>query len=170
MSDTLSKRGRVTGFFHAGVTVSDTEASLVFYRDVLGLEVAFDGESAVETAREIWGIEPDRVRVIFLRVPETDSMVELFEFFGIERHSASARPCDYGAGHMCLFVEDAEALHERAAEHGFRSRAGHVVTIQKGPHAGAKAVYLIDPDGYHIECYERSPDGPDIVASLNGQS
>jgi hypothetical protein len=97
-------------------------------------------------------------------------VVELFEFVGIERHPASARPCDYGAGHMCLFVEDAEALHRRISDLGFSSRSGEVVRIEAGPHTGAKVAYLIDPDGYHVEVYEASPTGPDIVAFLRGLS
>ena len=32
----------VTGFFHGGITVSDMDRSLVFYRDGLGLDMAFD--------------------------------------------------------------------------------------------------------------------------------
>jgi catechol 2,3-dioxygenase-like lactoylglutathione lyase family enzyme len=156
----------VTGLFHAGVTVSDMEESLRFYRDGLGLEVLLDGESAIGAAREIWNLDAERVRVVFLKVPGTDSVVELFQFFGIERHAASARPCDYGAGHMCLYVDDAEALHARLTELGYGSRAGEVVTIANGPHAGAKAVYMLDPDRYHVELYERSPDTPDVIAAL----
>jgi catechol 2,3-dioxygenase-like lactoylglutathione lyase family enzyme len=55
---------------------------------------------------------------------------------------------------MCLYVDDAESLHARAVERGYRSRGGEVVEIERGPHAGAKAVYLVDPDGYHVELYE----------------
>ena len=145
----------VTGFFHAGVTVSDMDTALRFYRDLLGLEVYSDGWTGGEHTRRIWGMEPGKVRVVFLRVPGSDSVVELFEFTGIERHSASARPCDYGAGHFCLFTDDADKLFGRAVALGFRSRGGEVVTIDHGPHAGVKAVYLIDPDGYHVELYEK---------------
>ncbi len=146
---------RVTGFFHAGVTVSDMEAALRFYRDGLGLEVISDGSASGATAARIWAIDPGDVRVVFLRVPGSDAVVELFEFSGIERHSASARPMDYGAGHFCLFTDDAVALLSHMEGLGFRSRAGEVVEISRGPHAGAKAVYLIDPDGYHVELYQR---------------
>jgi lactoylglutathione lyase len=156
----------VTGFFHAGVTVKDMDVALGFYRDGLGLEVAFLGESAIQYARRIWNQDPERVRVAFLRVPNSESFVELFEFQGLERHPASARPSDYGAGHMCLFVDDLDVLHARMLERGFGSRAGEVVTIQDGPHAGSKVAYLIDPDGYHVECYEKAPDAADIVATL----
>jgi catechol 2,3-dioxygenase-like lactoylglutathione lyase family enzyme len=156
----------VTGFFHAGVTVKDMDVSLGFYRDGLGLDVAFLGESAIQYARRIWNLDPERVRVAFLRVPNSDSFVELFEFQGLERHPASARPADYGAGHMCLFCDDLDGLHARMTERGFNSRAGQVVTIEDGPHAGSKVAYLIDPDGYHVECYEKAPNAPDIVATL----
>ena len=145
----------VTGFFHAGVTVSDMENALRFYRDGLGLEVFYDGPASGRTAARIWALEPGEVRVVFLRVPGSDAVVELFEFSGVERHSASARPVDYGAGHFCLYTDDAEGLHARMLEAGFRSRSGEVVTIHSGRHAGVKAVYLIDPDGYHVELYER---------------
>ena len=48
----------VTGFFHAGVTVSDMDAALRFYRDGLGLSVLSDGSASGATAARIWAIEP----------------------------------------------------------------------------------------------------------------
>jgi len=148
----------VNGFFHAGVTVSDMDAALRFYRDGLGLEVSYDGAASGADAARIWGMEPGDVRVVFLRVPGSDAVVELFEFGGVERHAASARPVDYGAGHFCLFVDDADALFARLTSMGFRSRGGEVVEITRGRHTGVKAVYMIDPDGYHVELYQRVGD------------
>jgi lactoylglutathione lyase len=144
----------VTGFFHAGVTVSDMERSLTFYRDVLGLEVVSDNRTGGDHAQRIWAlpeVRPEAVRAIFLSVPGSDARIELFEFSGIERHPASSRPMDFGAGHFCLYTDDAEALHARAVAAGFTSRSGEVVAIEQGPHAGVRAAYLIDPDGYHVE-------------------
>jgi catechol 2,3-dioxygenase-like lactoylglutathione lyase family enzyme len=145
----------VTGFYHAGVTVSDMDAALRFYRDGLGLELIYDGPASGATAARIWALDPGTVRVVFLGVPGSDAVVELFEFTGIERHSASARPVDYGAGHFCLYTDDAEGLHARMVAAGYRSRSEEVVTIHGGHHDGVKAVYLIDPDGYHVELYQR---------------
>ena len=48
----------VTGFFHAGVTVSDMDAALRFYRDGLGLEVSSDGSASGSTAARIWAHRP----------------------------------------------------------------------------------------------------------------
>jgi lactoylglutathione lyase len=145
----------VTGFFHAGVTVSDMDESLRFYRDGLGLEPLSDGFTGGESARRIWNMDPGKVRVVFLKVPGSDAVVELFEFGDVERHSASSRPCDYGAGHFCLYVDDAEGLHARLRDAGFGARSDEVVTIGQGRWAGAKAVYLKDPDGYHVELFQK---------------
>jgi lactoylglutathione lyase len=152
----------VTGFFHAGVTVSDMDESLRFYRDVLGLELLSDGFTGGPSAATIWGLEPGKVRIVFLGVPGSDTVIELFDFSEVERHPASARPPDFGAGHMCLYVDDADAVHARAVQAGFRGRADHVVEITQGAHRGAKAVYLKDPDGYHVELYEKPHRGEEV--------
>jgi lactoylglutathione lyase len=150
-------KGSVTGFYHAGVTVSDMDAALRFYRDGLGLDVIQDYVTTHAKAADIWAIEHADVRVAFLAVPGSDAVIEIFEFRGIERHGASARPQDPGAGHFCLYVDDAESLWKRLAAAGFRSRSDGVVSFDSGPRAGAKVLYLIDPDGYHVEVYERPP-------------
>ena len=163
MSDTSA--GAVIGFYHSGVTVSDMEASLRFYRDGLGLEILSEATTGGDHARRIWGMEPGEVRVVFLTVPGSDTRVELFEFSGIERHPASARPSDYGAGHFCLYVDDADAVFARLSAMGYTSRGGEVVGIDTGPHAGNRAVYMKDPDGYHVELYERPPRRPAAAAA-----
>jgi lactoylglutathione lyase len=145
----------ITGLYHAGVTVSDMEAALRFYRDGLGLEVLTRYTSGGPSAQRIWAMPVGPVDVVFLRVPGSDSVVELFEFTGVERHNASARPCDPGAGHVCLHTDDCDGLHDRLVGMGYRSRAGEVVEIAEGPHAGTKVAYMVDPDGYHVELYER---------------
>jgi lactoylglutathione lyase len=145
----------ITGFFHAGVTVKDMDTSLRFYRDLLGLTVTTEYMSGGPSAQRIWNIPVGPVKVVFLSVPGSDAIVELFEFTEIERHPASARPSDYGAGHFCLFTDDADELFARATEMGFGSRGGEVVEIVEGPHTGTKVVYLKDPDGYHVELYQK---------------
>jgi lactoylglutathione lyase len=144
----------VTGFWHAGVTVKDMDRALAFYRDTLGLELEWLGDTAGDYRWRVWGMEAEQVKAAFLRVPGSDAMVELFEFVGVERHPASSRPCDYGAGHFCLFVSDAEALYERLVANGYGSRSNGVVTAESGLRRGAKIVYTIDPDGYHVELFQ----------------
>jgi hypothetical protein len=38
---------------------------------------------------------------------------------------------------------------------GFRSRSAAPVTVMAGPNRGSKVVYVMDPDGYLVELFER---------------
>lgn len=143
----------VVGFYHAGVTVKDLDASLRFYVDGLGLELSFRVPSGPQ-GEEIWRVPGARASVAFLAVPASTAMIELFEFHDVERHPASARPPDYGAGHLCLYVDGVDALYEHLSDMGYIGRSAGPVLITGGKHAGAKAIYMIDPDGYHVELYE----------------
>lgn len=147
----------VEGFFHVGLSVADTNRSLALYRDVLGLRVVSDTTregDALDGVRELVGVDPERVRITLLAVPGSDRVfLELFAYEGTEQHVATARPWDLAAGHMAFYVADADAVHALALAAGCGSR-GPVAAVRSGPHAGAKAVYLIDPDGYHVEVYQ----------------
>lgn len=149
---------RVTGFWHSGITVSDMDASLAFYVDALGLElIRRQPTSAV--AERIWCMPGAKGDVAFIGIPGTDTVLELTCFSGVETHPASARPCDPAHGHICLYVEDLDGLYAQLVEQGYTSRAGEVLTIRDGPLTGAKAVYLIDPDGFHVELFEKVSAG-----------
>jgi hypothetical protein len=43
---------------------------------------------------------------------------------------------------------------------GFRTRSAAVATIPVGPNKGGRAAYLLDPDGYHIELFQRPAAAP----------
>ena len=148
--------GRITGFWHPGITVSDLDTSLAFYRDALGLEVLTRRASS-RVAEQVWNLPGAEGEVVMLTVPGSDVVIELYAISGVEKHSASARPCDPAHGHICLFVDDAEAVHARVQSLGYASRSGRVVDLPDGPAAGGKAVYLVDPDGFHVELYQRPP-------------
>jgi lactoylglutathione lyase len=146
----------VTGFFHGGVTVRDMDRSLIFYRDGLGLEQEFDRILDAPYLRQVLGLDFDHIRAVYLRIPG-GGFVELLEYVGIERLPAASRPCDYGAGHLCLYVEDIDALHGRLADLGFAARSEGVVDITAGPNQGARSCYMADPDGYAVELFQRRP-------------
>ncbi len=148
------ERGRITGFWHAGITVSDLDASIAFYCDVLGLELLRRATSS-SVAERVWNLPGARGRIAFIDIPGSDTVIELTEFRDVEQHSASARPCDPAHGHVCFYVENLDELHDRLTANGYRTRSNEVVTLVDGAGAGGKAVYLIDPDGYHVELFER---------------
>ena len=146
----------VTGFFHAGVTVSNMDASLRFYREGLGLVHQFDRILDADYLRSVLHLDFTAIRAVSLLIPGGGS-VELLEYQGIERMSARSRPSDYGAGHLCLYVERIAELTERLITHGGTPRSEGPVAIKSGPNEGATSIYMCDPDGYAVELFERRP-------------
>ncbi len=146
----------VTGFFHGGITVLEMERSLRFYRDGLGLELLFDRELNGPYLPVVLDLPFTSIRAAYLVIPG-GGYVELLEYRGIERLPATARPCDPGGGHLCLYVDDVGGMHDRLAAMGYRSRSGRVVDITEGPNAGARSCYMADPDGYWVELFQKKP-------------
>jgi catechol 2,3-dioxygenase-like lactoylglutathione lyase family enzyme len=146
----------ITGFFHGGITVRDMDDSLRFYHDGLGLELEFDRILDAPYLNAVLGLDQDSIRAVYLRIPG-GGFVELLEYRGIERLPATSRPCDYGAGHLCLYVDDVEAMHRHLVGLGYHARSDEVVDITAGPNMGARSCYMADPDGYAIELFQRRP-------------
>jgi lactoylglutathione lyase len=160
----------ITGFFHGGMAVSDMDRSLAFYRDALGLEVHFDVTlDAVDYVREVLGVEMRDARLVYLRVPGSEGVfVELIEYHGTDGRPAGPRAWDPGTGHLCFHVSDAAALHARVIAMGFRARSRSVATIPVGPNRGGRAAYLLDPDGYHVELFQRPAPAGDPAPPNHG--
>ena len=146
----------VTGIFHGGVTVSDMDRALRFYRDGLGLAVEFDRILDGPYLPVVLALDFEAIRAVYLRIPG-DQFIELLEYRGIERLPAASRPCDYGAGHLCLYVEGIDEIVARLKDLGFRARSDDVVDITEGPNEGARSIYMLDPDGYRVELFQRRP-------------
>lgn len=148
--------GKVTGFYHGGVTVSDMERALRFYRDGLGLEMEFDKIVDGPYLPVVLDLDFSHIRAVYLRIPG-GGFIELLEYHGIERLPAASRPCDYGAGHLCLHVEGIDDVYDRLTDLGFHARSDGVVAITEGPNEGARSVYMLDPDGYRVELLQPPP-------------
>lgn len=144
----------VTGFFHGGITVKDMDKSLDFYREGLGLTMKFDRILDASYLNVVLNLTHSAIRVVFLDIPG-GGYVELLEYQGIERLNASSRPCDFGAGHLCLYVDAVDEIAERMFAKGYRARSEGCVDITAGPNAGARSIYLVDPDGYNIELFQK---------------
>lgn len=148
--------GAVTGFYHGGVTVSDMDLALRFYRDGLGLDIEFDKIVDGPYLPVVLGLDFSHIRAVYLRIPG-GGFIELLEYHGIEQLPAASRPCDYGAGHLCLHVEGIDDLFARLQRLGFRARSEAVVDITEGPNKGARSLYMLDPDGYRVELLQPPP-------------
>lgn len=145
----------VRSFWHVGLSVADLERSIAFYRDGLGLELRSRGFTS-SAAPEVWGAGPDaRGEVVFLGLPGGPDVVELFQIEGVEKKDASSPPWDLASAHLCLESEDLDGLFARLEGLGYRARSTRPVPSTAGVLEGGRAVYFIDPDGFHVEVVQR---------------
>lgn len=166
-----TKSFRIIAADHTGITVSNLERALKFWRDVLGFEFSHRAHQAGEMAREITGVDGAELKLAVMKAPGGHK-IELLEYLGPadrkkdvdpSTHSTDAqgrlslrtslRPCDVGSAHVALTVDNLDAVLNRIAESGWKA-AGHAQTLTVGPNAGKRVVYVRDPDGTTIEFME----------------
>jgi catechol 2,3-dioxygenase-like lactoylglutathione lyase family enzyme len=158
----LARRVKVSGLDHVSVTCGDLDASIAFYADVLGLEVAARGESNDREIALMMGL--DRVRIRWADVDLGDgTTLELVQFLDPTGSPVSKSLWDPGAAHIGLQVDDIDATHARLREAQVRVVSKPVRLTEQGSWYGAKVLYAVDPDGTWIELVER----PEAVAVLH---
>jgi len=144
----------VTGFNHFGVSVSDMDRALCFWRDQLGLELLGHGVVEYEHLDLIVGLTGTRIEWAELALPG-GGLIELFSYL-----SPSGRPLgggvnDPGKTHLCLDVINLDGLLERLHSAGTRSAYPVPVDIPKGDWRGFRCVYVFAPDEVVVELVER---------------
>ena len=138
----------ITGIEHVAISTGDFERSLGFYRDLIGMEVLYDGVMAGETYDQITALKEVRGRVAILQLGGTQ--LEFFEFESpTPKHADPYRSvCDHGITHICFGVSDIQSEYERLKAAGVQF---HCPPQQFGE---AKATYGRDPDGNIFELLE----------------
>ncbi len=118
---------------HIVLRVRDLDASIAFYRDILGCEV-------------VWRRE--RLGLVHLRAGA--SMIDLLRIDGPPGHAA-ARTGGRNLDHVCLRIEpfDEVALVAHLARHGL-APAGPAA-LNFGAEGEGWSLYLSDPDGNTLE-------------------
>ena len=141
---------RVISADHTGITVSNLERSLAFWRDVLGFEFSHTAHQKGELAQDITGVEGAEIKLAVLKAPGGHK-IELLEYLApADRKPGNLRPCDVGFVHIALLVDDLERMLHKIATSGWKA-AGKPQTLKVGPNAGKQVVYVRDPDGTTIE-------------------
>jgi catechol 2,3-dioxygenase-like lactoylglutathione lyase family enzyme len=155
MSTSTNKSFSIIGADHTGITVSNLERSLGFWRDILGFELSHTAHQTGELAREITGVSGAELKLAVLKTPGGHK-IELLEYLApTDRNHACLRPSDVGHAHVALLVDDLNAVLEKILASGWKA-AGRPQTLKSGPNAGKRVVYVRDPDGTTIEFMQRS--------------
>ena len=150
-----NKPFRILAADHTGITVSNLERSLAFWRDVLGFELSHRPHQTGELASEITGVAGAEISIAVLK--GYGHRIELLEYLApAERKRIALRPCDVGSVHVAFTVDNLDAILNTIAASGWKA-AGKPQTIKVGPNTGKRVVYVRDPDGTTIEFMQTPP-------------
>ncbi|WP_342513819.1 VOC family protein [Sporosarcina sp. FSL K6-1522] len=148
-------KGKIVGFIHSGITVKNLEEALEFYIDTLGLELLSTQVASSDYIFDIVEIPGlKEIKIAFVQIPG-GHVFEILEYVGVDTYPGNARSCDYGTGHICLRVANLDELFIELKSKGVTFKSKKVAVITAGANKGAKAVYMLDPDGYIIELMEK---------------
>jgi catechol 2,3-dioxygenase-like lactoylglutathione lyase family enzyme len=141
------------GIDHTAIAVSDTDASLKFYRDLLGFRVAGESENYGTEQEHLNSVFGAHLRITALRAP-TGPGIELLEY--LSPRDGRRFPIDEHANDLVhratiLITENADA----AARELFAAKTNFVSSEVVVNHTSSlefrKAFQIRDPDGHPIE-------------------
>jgi lactoylglutathione lyase len=123
----------VQKLLHTRYRVKDLEKTVLFYKDVLGLE---------ELRRQTSGRGS---QLVFLKAPGSEEEIEICKF-------DESGPVVVGPDltHLAFEVDDLEKFAQEAAAKGY--------PLSDGPHKGSsgKIAFIDAPEGYEVELIERA--------------
>ncbi|HEX4950624.1 MAG TPA: VOC family protein, partial [Blastocatellia bacterium] len=145
------------GIDHTAIVVSNTDTSLQFYRDVLGMNVA--------GASENHGIEQERLNNVFgarLRITavraERGPGIEFLEY--LAPRDGRPAPLDLRANDLLhwqtkLVTRDVTALEHSVVKTKYALVSAGVIALPNGEMNFTKSFLVRDPDGHAMQLIER---------------
>ena len=134
---------------HTGIVVEDMEASLPFYRDLLGFEIYKKMDESGAYIDNISGLKQVQVTTIKMRGPD-GSGIELLHYASHSRTQKARDLCEIGVSHMAFTVDNLDDYCEKFKTQGIAFNA----PPQLSPDGYAKVTFCRAPEGTFIELVE----------------
>jgi catechol 2,3-dioxygenase-like lactoylglutathione lyase family enzyme len=142
----------ITGVAHTGITVSDLDRSVAFFRDALGLEVSDKVHCTGDFFEQVTGVPGCVIDVCYVTVP--NHTIELLCYSSpSDKTNSTLRPCDNGHLHLSFNVDDIDAVIAAGRACGFEP----VNPVQTALD-GMRVMYTKGPDNLIIELMESRQD------------
>jgi catechol 2,3-dioxygenase-like lactoylglutathione lyase family enzyme len=145
------------GIDHTAIVVWDTDASLKFYRDLLGLRVAGESDNYGTEQEHLNNVFGAHLRITALRGTSGPG-IELLEYFA--PRDGRPYPSDEHANDVVhrqtvLLTRGAESEAQQLRANNVTFVSSDVVTNQTGQLGFNKALLVRDPDGHAVEIEEK---------------
>jgi catechol 2,3-dioxygenase-like lactoylglutathione lyase family enzyme len=141
------------GIDHTAIVVSDTESSLRFYRDALGLSVAGESENYGVEQEHLNNVPGARLRITGLRAA-TGPGIEFLEYLapsGGRPRPEGTRANDLIAWQTEIGVRDSEATERRLREARAEFLSPGLVRLPDPALGFAEGMLVGDPDGHQVQ-------------------
>ncbi|MDA0339153.1 MAG: VOC family protein [Proteobacteria bacterium] len=140
-------------FHHVGITVSNLERAVEWYRTAFGLEPGLVIQVSGPNSGTILRL-PEHIHKAAL-LPVGDFAIELLEFTPTRRQF-DGRQDDVGYVYISFKVDDLDAVYKRMSAEGYDFHTEPQLA-EEGQIAGSKFCVMRDPDGKTIEFIEAGP-------------
>ena len=134
---------------HVGITVSDLEEALFFYRDLLGLSVVKIMDEKGQHIDAFSNLTDVNVRTVKLK-DSSDAMIELLYYRSHPRRLVMRDIADIGCSHFAITVDDLDEILVRLGNKGYQPCA----QPQFSPDGKVKLTFIKGPDNVLIEAVE----------------
>jgi catechol 2,3-dioxygenase-like lactoylglutathione lyase family enzyme len=145
------------GIDHTAIVVGDTETSLRFYRDALGMQVVGHSENHGPEQERLNNVHAARLRITTLRAAEGPG-IELLEYLRPRNgrpFPPDTRPNDLVRWHTLLLTADAEAAADSLTTALRAPARSLVVSIPDARTGYRQGLILRDPDGHAVQLRAR---------------
>lgn len=143
------------GIDHVGLTVSDLDRSLAFWRDALGFELIDRGIEGSKAIAGLLGLDNVELEIADLDAGE-GHVIELIRYLTPTGGSVHPTPPDTGSSHVAVHVGDLDTTLRKLLQAGGRPISGEAVRLDAPGTRwhGRRCFYLTDPDGVVVELIE----------------
>jgi catechol 2,3-dioxygenase-like lactoylglutathione lyase family enzyme len=134
---------------HTGIVVDDLEASLHFYRDLLGFKITKQMEESGNYIDVILLLHNVKITTIKMTSP-AGQMIELLKYHSHPVEQKMRKICEIGISHIALTVDDLDTEYHKIKDYGIRFNS----PPQLSPDGYAKVAFCQAPEGTLIELVE----------------
>lgn len=146
------------GIDHTAIVVGNTDASLKFYRDVLGLAIAGTSENYGTEQEHLNNVFGARLRITSLRAEGGGPGIEFLEYLAPRDGRpvpADARASDLFHWQTTLVVNRTDVFAQKLLADNFRFVSPGVVALTENHLGFSKGLLARDPDGHVMALIEK---------------
>jgi catechol 2,3-dioxygenase-like lactoylglutathione lyase family enzyme len=137
---------------HYGLTVADLDKSIAFYNAAFGLECV---DRAIFSGEELSRVVDVPNAVLEYAFMASENVIlELIEYKEPKGRAFELRNNDIGNPHICMVVEDLDAIYEKLLKLDVKFNAPPMTAPNVPPYNGLKYTYCRDINGVTIELYQ----------------